>query len=73
MKCGGGHATTVTCSAGSAAVTNENGNKGCCASGAGSLQPSWDCSGTLDETATVSFRVKSTGNACLPYSFSYVF
>jgi hypothetical protein len=73
VKCGGGHATTVTCGAGSTASTNENGNKGCCISGAGSLAPSWDCSGTLDETATVSFRVKSTGNACLPYSFSYVF
>ena len=73
VKCGGGGATTVTCSAGSTATTNENGNKGCCVSGPAVLSPSWDCSGTLDETATVSFRVKNTGNACLPYSFSYVF
>jgi hypothetical protein len=63
----------VTCSAGSTATTNENGNKGCCATGAVTLTPSWDCGGTLDETATVSFRVKGTTNACLPYSFSYVF
>lgn len=73
VKCGGGHATTVTCSAGTL-TTNENGTKGCCVSGPGALKPSWDCSGSLDETATVSFRVKSTGaNACVPYSFSYVF
>jgi hypothetical protein len=73
VRCSGG-STTVTCAAGSAATSNENGNKGCCVNGAGSLQPTWDCSGTLDETAKVSFRVKSTGSdACLPYSFSYVF
>jgi hypothetical protein len=72
VKCLGTSTTTVTCGTGSAA-TNESGTKGCCVSGAGALKPTWDCSGTLDETAAVSFRVKNKGNACLPYSFSYVF
>ncbi len=47
---------------------------GCCISGPGALKPSWNCTGPLNDSATVSFRVKNTGaNACLPYSFSYVF
>ncbi|MEA2749454.1 MAG: hypothetical protein QOI41_3597, partial [Myxococcales bacterium] len=65
VKCGGGHPTTLSCSSGTA-TTNENGTKGCCGSGSGAVNPSWDCSGTLDETATVSFRVKNKSNACLP-------
>lgn len=72
VKCGGG-STTVSCSAGSAA-TSELGEAGCCVNGAGALKPSWNCAGTLNDSATVSLRVKNTGaNACLPYSFSYVF
>lgn len=72
VKCGGG-STTVSCSAGSAA-TSDLGEAGCCVSGAGAVKPSWNCSGTLNDSATVSLRVKNTGaNACLPYSFSYVF
>jgi len=69
-KCPG--ATTVTCSAGYAA-TSENGEAGCCASGAGAANPKWNCTGTVNDSATLTFRVKSTGNACVPYSFSYVF
>ena len=71
VKCAG--ATSVTCSTGSAA-TSETGESGCCISGVGALTPKWNCTGTLNDSAMVSFRVKNAGsNACLPYSFSYVF
>jgi hypothetical protein len=70
VKCPG--ATTVSCNAGSAA-TSELGEAGCCTTGVGAVAPKWNCTGTLNDSATVSFRVKSTGNACVPYSFSYVF
>ena len=69
-KCAG--TTTVTCNAGYAAKS-ENGESGCCASGVGNIVPTWNCSGTTDDSANLSFRVKSTGNACLQYAFSYVF
>lgn len=71
VKCLGTGATTLSCDAGSLA-TNESGTKGCCVGAAGAVKPKWNCSG-LDETAAVSFRVKNKANACLPYSFSYVF
>jgi hypothetical protein len=70
VKCAG--SATVSCSAGSPS-TSESGEQGCCVTGGGSLKPVWNCTGTLNDSATVSFRVKSTVNACLPYSFSYVF
>lgn len=72
VECLNNNTTSVTCSAGTAAV-NEVGAAGCCVSGAGAVTPTWDCVGTIDESSKVSFRVKNRSNACVDYSFSYVF
>ncbi len=64
------------CAQGVMSTNAATGMKGCCTNGPGKATPNWDCSGiTDDDSADFLIRVKSSGStdACIAYSFSYVF
>ena len=72
VKCDTVGSSNVTCSSPSAAKKSDLLTDGCCVTAPSSVSPGWDCSGTND-SAELFIRIKQTANACLPYSFSYVF
>lgn len=71
VKCPSGETDLKSC-AGGAMKTSDIGTKGCCGAGPATISPDWNCPG-LNDSGDLFFRVRPTGNACLPYTFSYVF
>lgn len=73
VRCTSGKTTTLkTCAGGAKATNPGTGTEGCCGAGPANISPDWDCPG-FNDSASIFFRVRPTGNACLPYTFSYVF
>jgi hypothetical protein len=68
VTCQSGGTDLKSCTGG----TLDVGTKGCCAPGPAKPIPDWNCSGSND-SARLQFRITPTGDACLPYSFSYAF
>jgi hypothetical protein len=74
VKCQTGTTNFKKCTDGNSA-TSATSEPGCCTTGPGKANPDWSCGGITqtDDSATLYFVVKPTGNTCLPYSFSYAF
>lgn len=72
VKCDTNGPSNVTCSNPAVAKKSDIGTDGCCGTGPSAVSPGWDCKSTTD-SAELFIRIKQTGNACLPYSFSYAF
>lgn len=72
VKCDTNGPSNVTCSSPAVAKKSDIGTDGCCGTGPSAVTPGWDCKSTTD-SAELFIRIKQTGNACLPYSFSYAF
>ena len=72
IKCPAGSTSSVTCGTGTVATKSDIGTDGCCATGPSSASPTWNCSGT-DDSATLHFRIRQSGNTCKQYAFSYAF
>ena len=74
VKCTNGTTTSINGCGGGVQRTSEIGMKGCCAASPSKPTPDWDCGGiTDDDSADMFIRVKNTGKACLPYTFTYRF
>lgn len=72
IKCPSGSTSSVSCGSGSVATKSDIGTDGCCATGPSSASPTWNCSG-INDSATLYFEIKQSGNTCKQYSFTYAF
>jgi hypothetical protein len=77
LKCQGGLKTNFKgCTSGTKAV-NATGMDGCCAVGPGTTAvPDWSCGGLTDFDYSSDFIVRmkpTTGDKCVPYSWTYAF
>jgi hypothetical protein len=70
FDCDAGTGASVTCNSGSAA-TSPNGLDGCCTT-AGTLNPTVNCAGTVDDDMQIFMRMKHIGGlACANYTLTY--